>query len=113
MSTRAKLITRAFDEFLSHEYPQMEYLLDPVLPRQGTRMIAGYRGIGKSFLAQSAAYAIATGIGVLDWEAPNPTGVLYVDGEMHSGECQARFRAIDITLRGRAGRQPNETLRIL
>jgi hypothetical protein len=76
-------------------------------------MIAGYRGIGKSFLAQSAAYAIATGVELLDWEAPNPTGVLYVDGEMHSGECQARFRAIDRTLRGRARRQPNETLRVL
>jgi hypothetical protein len=113
MSAHPKLITRGFDEFLSYEYPPMEYLLNPVLPRQGTMMIAGYRGIGKSFLAQSAAYAIATGVELLDWDAPNPTGVLYVDGEMHSGECQARFRAIHNTLRARARRQPNEALRIL
>src|SRR5215472_530633 len=113
MNALPKLITRGFNDFLTHTYPPMEYFLDPVLSRQGTLMIAGWRGIGKSFLAQSAAYAIATGVELLDWEAPNPTGVLYVDGEMHSGECQARFRAIDKSLRGRARRQPNETLRIL
>jgi hypothetical protein len=110
----SKFTTRGIHEFLSRKYPPVEYLLDPILTRRGTAMIAGFRGRGKSFLALSAAYAIATGAKLLGWQAPNPTSVLYVDGEMDPADVQQRLSAIHKTLGSSAKREPtDETFRIL
>jgi hypothetical protein len=109
-----KFTTRGIHEFLSRKYPPMEFLLDPILTRRGTAMIAGFRGRGKSFLALSVAYAIATGARLLNWHAPNPTSVLYVDAEMDPADVQQRIAAIHETLGPSARCQPtDESFRIL
>jgi RecA-family ATPase len=68
--------------------------MEPWLPARGLAMVAGYRGIGKTFVAASVAYAIATGGALLGFQAPKPRRVLYLDGEMDPAELQDRFEAI-------------------
>ena len=58
-------------------------------------MIAGYTGLGKTYLALSIAYAIASGGELLGWETGGrPRKVLYLDGEMGTVDMQDRLVAI-------------------
>lgn len=83
-----------FGDFLARVYPPIEYVMEPWLPTRGLAMVAGYRGIGKTFVGMSVAFAIATGGSLLNFRAPVPRTVLYVDGEMDPAELQERFRKI-------------------
>lgn len=102
----AELITRSFTDFMYHEYPPVEFVLAPWLPRRGIAMIAGYRGIGKTLLGMGVGYAIATGGSLLGWHAPTPRSVLYLDGEMDPAEFQGRLRGFDAGARRRGIGQP-------
>ena len=51
-------------------------------------MIYSTRGYGKTWLALEIAYTVASGGKFLSWEAENPAGVLYIDGEMPLIELQ-------------------------
>ena len=42
------------------------------------------------------AYAVASGGQFLSWKSENPTGVLYIDGEMALGDLQERAKQIDM-----------------
>src|SRR5262249_21533467 len=66
--------------------------LDPVLPEAGNLMIYAPSGEGKSHLALVVAIAIANGSSVLDWVAPQPTPILFCDGEMPLPELKARLK---------------------
>jgi putative DNA primase/helicase len=68
-------------------------MLTPWLREKGTAMIYSPRGVGKTLLNLSAGYAIASGGTFLDWSAPEPRRVLYVDGEMTAVEMQHRLAA--------------------
>ncbi len=81
-------------DFLAKELPRRELLLAPVLPRQGLVLIHGPRGIAKTFVALNIAYAIVSGGSYLKWKAPEPRGVLYLDGEMPAAVLQERFASI-------------------
>jgi putative DNA primase/helicase len=81
-------------DFLALDLPPREMLLDPWLPRQGLSMIYAPRGVGKTYLALSVAYALASGGSVLRWRAPRPAGVLYIDGEMPAVVMQERLAAL-------------------
>src|SRR5215471_15937355 len=78
-------------EFLALELPPRGFVLDPWLPTQGLVMIHSARGIGKTLMALSIAYAVATGGGLLGWTAPMPRRVLYLDGEMPAAAMQRRL----------------------
>jgi len=83
--TRVKLsglISRGFGDFLAHCYPPVEYVMEPWLPARGLAMVAGFRGIGKTFVASTVAHAVATGGASLGFQVSTPRNVLYVDGEM-------------------------------
>ncbi len=82
------------DNFIRMDLPPRELLLAPWLPRQGLAMIHAYRGIGKTHVALAVAYAVATGGNFLDWKAPAPAGVLYLDGEMPAPALQERLQNI-------------------
>jgi RecA-family ATPase len=89
-----ELVYRGLDEFLQHDYGSRENVLTPWLPVRGIAMISGYRGLGKTYLGLSIAYAIASGGSVLGWKAGKPRKVVYVDGEMPIADLQDRLIAI-------------------
>jgi DNA-binding NarL/FixJ family response regulator len=80
--------------FLSMDIPPRETLLSPWLACQSLSMVYARRGTGKTLLALSIAYAVASGAGVLGWQIPKPRKVLYVDGEMLAAPLQERLADI-------------------
>jgi putative DNA primase/helicase len=82
-------------DFLRIPFPERQMLLAPVLPRQGLCMLHAKRGIGKTFISLSMAYAVASGGKMFDrWEALQPARVLFLDGEMPARTLQERLAAI-------------------
>jgi len=63
-------------------FPPREMLLSPWLQSQSLSMIYAWRGVGKTHIALGIAYSLASGGKFLDWAAPSPVPVLYIDGEM-------------------------------
>lgn len=86
-------ITNVFD-FIKKELPPREHILAPWLPVQGLTMIYAPRGIGKTHVALGIAHAVANGNSFLNWYAPKPRNVLYLDGEMPATLMQERLRAL-------------------
>jgi hypothetical protein len=79
--------------FLAMNIPPREMIL-PWLPMQSLSMIYARRGTGKTYLALSLAFAVASGSEILGWGAPKPRKVLYLDGEMLAAALQERLAAI-------------------
>jgi hypothetical protein len=67
---RLKCVTA--QEMLELQIPQREMLLAPVLPTQGLAMLYSKRGLGKTYMSLSIAYAVASGDEFLGWQAPRP-----------------------------------------
>jgi len=90
---------RAIDvfELMALELPPRENLLSPWLPKQGLAMIHAFRGIGKTHVALGVSYAVAAGTSFLIWSAPQPRGVLYIDGEMPAAVLQERIARIAVS----------------
>ena len=82
------------EEFFQMKLPPREMLLGPWLPSQGLVMVFAGRGVGKTYFALAAAYAVASGGQFLKWEAPKARRVLYVDGEMPGVVMQERLAGI-------------------
>jgi hypothetical protein len=82
-------------DFLELSLPPREMVMSPWLPDKGLAMICAPRGVGKTLLGLSIAYAIAAGINLLNWEAPRPRRVIYIDGEMPAQATQERLRAVE------------------
>lgn len=83
-------------EFLNMELPKREMLLEPFLPSQGLCLLYAKRGVGKTHVALGIAYAVASGGSFLNWEAPCPKKVLYIDGEMPAVAMQERLKRISV-----------------
>jgi putative DNA primase/helicase len=66
-------------------------VLEPFLHSQDLAMVFAPRGIGKTHLCLSMAYAIATGGALAKWLAPEPRRVLYLDGELPGVVMQKRL----------------------
>jgi KaiC/GvpD/RAD55 family RecA-like ATPase len=90
----APLLAITAAELLNQELPERETILAPWLPEKGLAMIYGPRGIGKTFLLLSVAYAIATGGTVTRWTTSRPRKVLIIDGEMPGKILQDRLTAV-------------------
>ena len=93
---RPPLVVYSLDELLELEIPERQYLLSPWLQSQGLCMIYSTRGFGKTLVSLEIAYAVASGGQFLSWKSENPTGVLYIDGEMVLGDLQERAKQIDM-----------------
>ena len=87
---------------LGMDIPPRETLLNPWLPRAGAAMLYAPRGIGKTYLSLSIAYAVASGGVCLRWQASKPARVLFIDGEMPLASLQERVAGIA----GGAGNDP-------
>ena len=81
-------------ELLRMDIPLRDTLMDPFLPQQGGVLMFAPRGIGKTFMALSLAYAVASGGTVMRWRAKAARRVLYVDGEMPLASLQERLAGI-------------------
>ena len=57
-------------------------------------MLYSWRGVGKTHVSLSMAYAIASGGKLLRFSAPRPRRVVYVDGEMPLSTMQERLANI-------------------
>jgi putative DNA primase/helicase len=91
---KSRLQPLGLDQFLTLEIKPREMVLNPIIPEKGIVMIYGFRGIGKTHIADGIAYAVATGGKFLQWEAPKARHVLLVDGEMPAVDLRDRLKAI-------------------
>lgn len=85
---------RALDlsEIARYEFKERAPLLMPWLHSQDLAMLFAGRGIGKTHLALTIAYAVATGGQCFGrWSAPQPGKVLYLDGELPGSVLQRRL----------------------
>jgi len=81
-------------EFLKLELSPRPKIIGPWLPEKGLVMIHSLRGIGKTLLGMTSAYAIAVGADFLGFTVRKPRKVLYIDGEMPAETMQERLAAI-------------------
>jgi putative DNA primase/helicase len=79
---------------LGMDIPPRRMLLAPYLPEAGAAMLYAPRGIGKTWVSLSLAYAVAAGGAVLNGHASEPRRVLYIDGEMPLVTLQERLGAV-------------------
>lgn len=86
--------TVTLEDLLQMEIPARPKLLDPILPEKGLGMIFAMRGVGKTYLALSIAYAVASGGSFLHWKAHEPRRVVYIDGEMPMPMLKERLENI-------------------
>lgn len=91
---RPKLVAVTLHDLLSRELPKIDPLLSPWLGMQTLNMVYAWRGVGKTHFALNVAYAVASGGEFLGWQADQPHGVLYLDGEMPGAAMQERLSAI-------------------
>ncbi|SEM77596.1 AAA family ATPase [Nitrosomonas marina] len=92
IGTKANCI--GLSDFLTLELPPRELLIAPWLPKQSLSMLFAWRGMGKSWLALSIGYAVASGGQILGWTAPKRYHVLYIDGELPAYTLQQRLTLI-------------------
>jgi hypothetical protein len=78
--------------FTTESIPVRKALLEPFLYEKTLGMIHAYRGVGKTFVGLGMALAMASGDSFLKWNSPEPSPVLYVDGEMADEDMQIRIR---------------------
>jgi putative DNA primase/helicase len=105
--SKVRAITIA--DFLTLEFPPRENILSPCLPSQGLMMLHAVRGIGKTHVGLGIAVAVASGGEFLRWTAPEPRGVLYLDGEMPAVVMQERLSRIIASVE----KEPVAPLRII
>jgi hypothetical protein len=94
-----KLKMPTLEQLLAARFEKRQYLLAPWLREEENCMVYAATGVGKSLFAVSAALAVAGGGEFLGWRPeakPDRAGwrVLYVDGEMHIADIQARVRQL-------------------
>jgi hypothetical protein len=94
ISPKRQLRPLSMGKFLDLPMKPRETLLTPWLPREGLAMVYAPRGLGKTWLSSSVAWAVATGGTFLNWRADRPARVLCVDGEMPAADLQRRFETI-------------------
>lgn len=82
------------DALLARNFTPRTPLLAPILTSQSLTMVYGPRGIAKTHVALGMAWALSSGGRFLEWEAPNPVPVLYLDGEMPGADLKERVATI-------------------
>ena len=90
-----KLVTVSLSDFLEMDIEPQETILEPWLNSKSLNLLHAKRGVGKTYVGLSIAYAVATGTSFLKWTAKMPRKVFYLDGEMSSHTLQSRLKAIN------------------
>src|SRR6476646_7960286 len=79
-------------ELIAADLPPREAIVDPILSTKSLALLYGPRGLGKTFVALGIAWVAASGGSFLNWQAPRPHRVVYVDGEMAAVDMKERLR---------------------
>ena len=75
-----------------------DYLVYPILERQGQMIIHAFEGVGKTWLILEVMKLMTQGGEAFGrWRATTAVDVLYVDGEMGAGEMASRCQLMGIT----------------
>lgn len=104
-----QIVSVDIDKFLQCQFPPRNNILDSWLPRQGLAMVYAGRGVGKTFFSLSLAYQVASAGCFLKWSAKQPSGVLYLDGEMPAAVMQERLARIIAS----SDKEPQKPFRII
>ena len=94
------------ERFMDLEFPPRKFLLQPWLTMAALGMIDALPGHGKTYLALSIGYAVASGHALMDWFVRKTGRVLYVDGELPGRVLQDRLQQLGPPL-------PAKTFRVL
>lgn len=78
------------------EFPKRELILDPWIRSQDLSMVHAWRGVGKTHFGIGTAVAVSQGGRFLNWSAPVPRPVLYIDGEMPGDTLKERVLSATI-----------------
>lgn len=88
-------------DLVEREFPPLERMLTPWLAEKSLNMVHAWRGVGKTWFSLGVSVAVASGGDFLNWRAPKPRKVLFIDGEMAAQQFQERLiecmRAADAT----------------
>jgi len=85
----------SLDEINKMKCPEKKKILYPWLSEQSIVMIAGWRGIGKTWFALSLINAIVHGENFGPWVTVNPVSCIYIDGEMSLQDIQERIELLN------------------
>jgi hypothetical protein len=80
------------DQMATMTFAKRKMLLMPFVWEQAIVLIAGLRGLGKTFFAMAILDAITRAIGFGPWEAGSSVPCLYLDAEMVPQDSQERIR---------------------
>ena len=99
-SDKQPIVITEGDQFLSEDIRPRKVLvttvsgMEPVIFQQSINQIFAWRGVGKTCLGLGFVRALATGGSFLNFRAPEPVRVLYVEGELPDSQMQERWRSI-------------------
>ena len=106
-NTTALIRPLSMRELIDRKFPERHYLVRPWMKEGGLCMIDAMPGHGKTYLAMSVAYAVASGQPMIPiWPVEQTGRVLYVDGELPGEDLQQRVRLLGPIL-------PEEQFRVL
>lgn len=97
-SKEYKLIQGAIGEnFLALDLPERAWLIEPLIYMGHLVLLYGAAGVGKTFLCLYLAVCVSRGGELFGpYEAAEPHGVIYLDGEMQANELQERLKHLGI-----------------
>jgi len=79
------------DDFITTEFPQPSYIIEPLVSDQSIVEIVGASGVGKTMFGLAIAGAISTANGFLGMlSIGDPRPILYVEGELPASDIQIR-----------------------
>lgn len=84
----------AFGRFIDNEPPPMRWVLDGFLPAEVVGLIAATGGVGKSYLAYSLGFSVATGCPFAGFDVGEEGSFLYLAAEDDEGELHRRGHRI-------------------
>lgn len=90
-SWRPSRVPQPASELATKEFPDVRWLVDPILANEGVALLAAESGTNKTWLALHLAVHIALGKDWLKFKVPEPGRVLYLNCEVPEREIQRRI----------------------
>jgi len=83
------------EDFLTADFPQPKYIIEPYVAEQTIIQIVGASGVGKTMWGLTIAGSIACGSGLLEMPSINGARpILYIEGELPSSDVQTRINGM-------------------